>query len=49
MSHIKAYLDRAAALYEKYTDYVRRNPAEAARLESGVRTLSYLMAGESGP
>lgn len=47
MSHVKEYLDKVTRIYERYTEYVRRNPAAIAQLESTVRTLSYLLAGQS--
>ncbi|XP_075934945.1 peroxisomal biogenesis factor 16 [Anarhichas minor] len=45
MSNIKAHIDKVTRVYERYTEYVRRNPAATAQLESTVRTLSYLIAG----
>ena len=49
MSHVKEMVDKLSRLYERYADYVRTNPAATAQLESTVRTLSYLIAGQSGP
>ncbi|XP_068596327.1 peroxisomal biogenesis factor 16 [Brachionichthys hirsutus] len=45
MSNIKEYINKLTRCYERYTDYVKRNPSSTAQLESTVRTLSYLIAG----
>lgn len=40
------YMDKLSRVYARYQEYVRTNPAAASHLESTVRALSYLIAGE---
>uniref|UniRef100_A0A672SS75 Peroxisomal membrane protein PEX16 n=1 Tax=Sinocyclocheilus grahami TaxID=75366 RepID=A0A672SS75_SINGR len=39
-------MDKLSRIYERYQEYVRSNPAAASHVESAVRALSYLIAGE---
>ncbi|XP_049574027.1 peroxisomal biogenesis factor 16 isoform X1 [Syngnathus scovelli] len=45
MSLFKEHIDKLTRVYERYTEYVRRNPTATAQVESTVRTISYLIAG----
>ncbi|XP_061131987.1 peroxisomal membrane protein PEX16-like isoform X2 [Syngnathus typhle] len=45
MSLFKGHIDKLTRVYERYTEYVRRNPTATAQVESIVRTISYLIAG----
>ncbi|KAI4829835.1 hypothetical protein KUCAC02_001500 [Chaenocephalus aceratus] len=45
MSPLKQYVDKVTRVYERYIEYVKRNPSAAAQVEGTVRTLSYLIAG----
>ncbi|KAJ8272341.1 hypothetical protein COCON_G00112000 [Conger conger] len=39
------WLERLDRLFQKYQEYVTKNPSATSHLESTVRTLSYLIAG----
>ncbi|KAK5935806.1 hypothetical protein CgunFtcFv8_021129 [Champsocephalus gunnari] len=45
MSPLKQCVDKVTRVYERYIEYVKRNPSAAAQVEGTVRTLSYLIAG----
>ncbi|XP_077570175.1 peroxisomal biogenesis factor 16 isoform X1 [Stigmatopora nigra] len=45
MSRFKEHIEKVTKLYERYTEYVRTNPTASAKVETAVRTISYLIAG----